>query len=297
MSAVGFGCWALGGEGWGEDVDDAEAVGAVGAALDRGITLFDTAPIYGRGVADERLRRGLGARRHDVVIATKVGPRFEGDHPKSDLSPENVRRDVEASLERLGLDVLPLVQTHWACERGTPLEATLEALHRLVDEGKIRHVGLCNVGPEALGVGAVDTLQTPLSLVRQDYLHDGLSNAAADHGLAVLAYEPLCRGLLSGKFRTLPRFARGDVRRDDPRFWAARFAHLTPRVARLSKLAERLSTTAATLAVAWAATRPNVVSALVGAKRPAQIEETAGAIELLERDGATEVLGAVGRAV
>ena len=300
VSVVGMGCWAIGGEGWGDDVTESEACGAVAAAFDAGITLFDTAPIYGRGEADRRLRAALGPRIRDVVVATKVGPRFEGDHPISDLTPKNLVRDVEESLARLGLETIPLLQVHWPCDLGTPLEASLEALEGLVERGLVRHLGLCNYDPAGLEAACANsqiaTLQTPLSLVRRDY-DQGLRQAVERTGVGVLAYEPLARGLLTGKFRTLPRFPRSDLRREDPRFWAARYGHLAPRVERLRQLATRLGTTPAALAVAWAASHGGVVAALAGAKRPAQILETARAGEILEREGAEEVLAAVGRAI
>ncbi|MFK7985090.1 MAG: aldo/keto reductase [Sandaracinaceae bacterium] len=300
VSPVALGCWALGGEGWGEDISEAQADATVQAALAAGITLFDTAPIYGRGQADRRLARALGPRIHEVVVATKAGPRFEGDHPISDLSAENLRRDVEGSLARLGLACLPLLQIHWPCEQGTPLLESLEALERLREEGLIAHIGLCNYGPDALEearrAGHRVMLQTPLSLVRRDYEH-GLMEAARATETPVLAYEPLARGMLTGKFRALPTFPKNDVRHDDPRFWAARFGHFAPRVERLRQIANKVDASPAALAVAWAASRPRVVSALAGAKSPEQIRESAEALSLLARPGAQRVLDAVGRAV
>lgn len=296
VSAVGLGCWAIGGEGWGDDVDDAASKAAIRAALDAGVTLFDTAPIYGRGHADEVLRDALGPRIREVTVATKVGPRFEGHRPVSDLSPENVRRDVEASLRRLGVEALDLVQAHWPCEVGTPLEATLEALVALRDAGTIRAFGLCNYGPtdlaRAAAIAPIATLQTPLSLIRREYEGE-IAPVALARGVGVLAYEPLGRGILTGKFRTLPRFAAGDVRRDDRRYWAAGFARIAPRVERLRRMAEQLGTTPAALSIAWAASRPGVVAALFGAKRPAQVRENVEAAALLERPNAAAVLDRV----
>lgn len=265
-------------------MSDARSEGAIEAALEAGVTLFDTAPIYGDGHADRLLRRVLGPRIHDVTIATKAGPR--GEPPVSDLSAGNLRRDVEASLRRLGVERIDLLQVHWPCEVGTPMARTIEALVALRDEGKIAEFGLCNYGPEALAeacaLGPVRTLQTPLSWIGREY-EGGLARVAREAGLGVLAYEPLARGLLTGKHRRLPRFERGDVRRDDPRFWAARFARLSPRIERLRRVAEKLGTTPAPLAIAWAASRPGVTAALFGAKDAAQVRENVGAAELLDR--------------
>ena len=231
VSAVGLGCWALGGEHWGDDVDPEEGKAAVRAALEAGVTLFDTAPLYGAGRADRLLREALGPHLREVVVATKVGARMEGAHAISDLSPAHVRADVEASLRRLGVERLDLLQAHWPCERGTPLADTMEALVRLREEGKVRHLGLCNHGPEAIEAwaDALAVAQTPLSLIRREGLSDVVP-AARRGGVGVLAYEPLARGLLSGKFRALPRFPESDMRRRDPRFWASRFGQLAPSV-------------------------------------------------------------------
>lgn len=290
ISVVGFGCWAIGGLWWGNDVDDRQSEAAVAAALDLGIDWFDTAPVYGHGHADEVLSRALGARRHDVVIATKVGVRWDNPqvHATSDLSAAHVRADTEASLRRLQLDQIPLLQVHWPCERGTPLEETLGELVRLRDEGKIRHFGLCNYGAQELARAAelapVATLQTAYSLARREAEAELLPVARGDHGgrhLGVLAYEPLARGLLTGKFRSIPRFPRTDLRARDERFAGARFLRGLELVMRLDPVAKKLDVPLAALAVAWVCTRPGVTAAIAGAKRPEQIAESARAAELL----------------
>ncbi|MGE0788780.1 MAG: aldo/keto reductase [Sandaracinaceae bacterium] len=282
VSRLGLGLFAIGGRGWGSDVDDRSSAAAIEAALDAGITLFDTAPIYGDGHADRLLARTLGARIRDVTVATKAGPR--GEPPIADLSPENLRRDVEASLRRLGVERIDLLQLHWPCQRGTPLEATIEALEDLVEQSKIRHYGLCNYGPDELAraceLGNVASLQTPISWVRREY-EGALAKVAVAHRVGVLAYEPLARGMLTGKFRSLPRFGADDLRHRDPRFWAVGFAKLAPRVEQLRRAAEARGTAPAALAIAFAASRPGVVSALFGAKRPEQVKENVRAAELL----------------
>ena len=290
VSVVGLGCWAIGGLWWGNDVDDAQSEATVAAALDLGIDWFDTAPVYGHGHADEVLARALGSRRHDVVIATKVGVRWDNPqvHATSDLSPEHVRADTEASLRRLGLDTIPLLQVHWPCERGTPLEATLEELSRLRDEGKIRHFGLCNYGAEdlarAVDLAPVATLQTAYSLMRREAEADLLPVARGQRGgrpLGVLAYEPLGRGLLTGKFRAIPRFPRTDLRSRDERFQGGRFLRGLELVLRLDPVAKKLDVPLAALAVAWVCAQPGVTAAIAGAKRPSQIADSARAAELI----------------
>lgn len=291
ISVVGFGCWAIGGLWWGNDVTDASSAEAIEAALEVGIDWFDTAPIYGHGHADEVLVRTLGARRHDVVIATKVGVRWDNPqvHATSDLSPEHVRADTEASLRRLGLDTIPLLQVHWPCERGTPLEATLEELVRLRDEGKIRHFGLCNYGGadlrRAMELAPVATLQSAYSMMRREIEGDALPVARGEgspRAIGVLAYEPLARGFLTGKFRAIPRFPKSDLRARDERFQGMRFLRGLELVMRLDPVAQKLDVPLAALAVAWVCRQPGVTAAIAGAKRADQIRESARAAALIE---------------
>ena len=152
VSVVGMGCWAIGGKWWGDDVNDDNSIACVRAAVESGVNFFDTAPLYGHGHADEILVRALGSKRHDVVIATKVGIRFQGTtgHAQSDLSKKHIREDTEVSLKRLKLDSIPLMQIHWPCELGTPLEESMEALLELQMEGKIQHIGVCNYNAEGM---------------------------------------------------------------------------------------------------------------------------------------------------
>ncbi len=299
LSVVGLGCWAIGGLWWGDDVRDEDSTAAIEAAIEGGINWFDTAPLYGRGHADELLAATLGARRHEVIIATKVGVRIEGadGHAHSDLSPAHVVADTEASLRRLGLDTIPLLQVHWPCERGTPLEATLETLVRLQEQGKIRHFGLCNYGPEplarALELAPLASLQTPYSMVRREFDH-GLRQVVAPAPdaarLGVLAYEVLARGLLTGKFTTRPSFPDTDLRSRDDRFAEPGFSKVQRLVQALRIVGGRLGMPPAALAIGWALTRPGISAAIVGAKRPDQVREHLRAAELLGRRKVWEAL-------
>ena len=285
LGPVGLGCWAIGGMWWGDDVTDERSIAAIHAALDQGIDWVDTAPLYGHGHADEVLRKALGPRLRDVTVATKVGVRWDrgGDHAESDLTPAHVIEDCEASLRRLGVERIDLLQVHWPCERGTPLDETVAALEDLAAAGKVRAWGLCNYGPEALRAvldgspKAFASLQTPYSMVRRELEH-GLAEVLLPPGAArpvvrVLAYETLCRGLLTGKFRTLPRFPKSDLRVRDTRFWGASFARSSRFVALLRQAGERVGAPPAALAVAWVLSRPFVTSAIVGVKGPEQVED------------------------
>ncbi len=295
VSVLGFGCWAAGGLWWGDSVDDDAAIAAMRAAWQAGVTLFDTAPLYGHGHADVLLARALGDDLSRAVVATKCGVRTDGpgQHAESDLSHDHVVADVDASLRRLGLQQLPLVQTHWPCQRGTPLEETLRALCALRRSGKIAAFGLCNEQPEGLaraaellaaaGEAPMATFQTPYSLLRREY-EQTLRGAVA--GIAppptVLCYEPLCRGLLTGKFTARQRFPESDLRARDDRFQGDRYLRALAWVARLQLIADRMREPVAALALAWLLQQPHADVALCGAKNPAQVGEHLRAMSVLD---------------
>lgn len=291
LSVVGMGCWTIGGTWWGPDQDDARAVRAIHAAWDAGVNWFDTAPLYGDGHADRLLARALQGRP-DALVATKVGARMQGEHAISDLRPEAVVADCAASLQRLGRDRIDLLQVHWPCQVGAALEDTLGALIDLRERGWIRHFGLCNYGAVAVAharsIAPLASLQAPLSLLRREAEGALLAEAATPRGdrpvaLGVLAYETLCRGLLTGRFDTLPTFDPSDQRARDDRFAGRRFAHARALVADLTRVAAKVDCSVAALAVGWALQRPGVTAAVVGARTPEQIRDSATAADLLGR--------------
>ena len=306
LSVLGFGCWAMGGLWWGDDVRDEDSTAAVDAALDAGVNWFDTAPLYGHGHADYVLVRALGPRLRDVIIATKVGVRWDGEgaHARSDLTAEHVQADVEASLRRLGLERLDLVQIHWPCESDTPLDETLGALQRLQAAGKVRWFGVCNYNADGLrqlrSIAPLASLQTPYSMLRREAEAELLplalqwgADVPADQAnrghtlaptLGVLAYEPLCRGLLTGKFSATARFPESDLRARDDRFVGTRFLRALTVVSRLQLLAKRVGVPVSALALAWVVRQPGVTAAIAGAKRPAQVQDNVRLMDVLHRD-------------
>lgn len=290
LSVIGLGCWAIGGMWWGDDVDDDTSAATIRTALDLGINWFDTAPLYGHGHADRVLRDALPADRDNLVIATKVGVRWQAgqDHAQSDLSPSHLKSDTEASLARLGVEAIDLLQVHWPCEVGHPLEETLGVLEDLRAQGKVRWYGLCNYEHEELALAAswpgMVSLQTPYSLLRREWegsLSSVCNDAAAPLGM--LAYEPLCRGLLTGKFKVPPTFPDSDLRSWDERFQGDRFAHASRLIADLERAAQRLGVPMAALALGWVCAQPGVTAAIAGAKRPEQVVENVRAASLVDR--------------
>jgi methylglyoxal reductase len=286
LSLVGFGCWAIGGQYWGDDVNDEDSVAAVRAAVDVGINWFDTAPLYGEGHADKVLAGALGSDKHKLTIATKVGVRFaEADgHASSDLSPAWIREDTEHSLRRLGLDTIDLLQVHWPCDHGHAFDDTIATLGELRDSGKIRYFGLCNYGaPEIAQVASVPglvSLQTPYSLLRREFEGSLRAAVTGPDTLGVLAYEPLCRGLLTGKFTTPPTFPDSDMRSWDERFQGPRFQHATRLISDLRRVAQKLDVPTAAVSIGWVLAQPGVTAAIVGAKRADQVLQNAQAANL-----------------
>ena len=295
LSVVGMGCWAIGKTYWGDDVEDATSVEAIHAALDAGINWFDTAPLYGEGHADRVLRDALKGRSERAVIATKIGVALKGSsgHAESQLDAAHLRSDLEASLRRLDRETLDLVQVHWPCQPGTPLEETFTTLQELKNEGKVRHIGVCNYGPEALdeltNYADVVSLQTPYSLLRRELEQEQLP-VIERRGRGVLAYEPLCRGLLTGKYLKEPTFPDSDLRSRDDRFVGRFFVHASRVAHDLGKLARRLEVSTASVALGWVCAQPHVTAAIAGAKTPAQVRENAQAHRFIDQPEAVEVI-------
>lgn len=267
-------------ETWGH-VDDNESIAAVHQALDLGINLIDTAPIYGLGHSEEIVGKALRGRRSEVVLATKCGlqfPRSKADAPVRCLRRESVIRECDASLRRLHTDVIDLYQCHWP-DPATPIEETMDALKTLLSLGKIRAVGLSNFSVEDIRAarrhGPVHALQPPFSMIQYKAAED-LIPYCKEHRLAVLPYSPLAKGLLTGKFDEHTPLE--GIRGRDPDFLGERYRRNLQLVRELAAVAERLGKTVAQVVLNWTTNYPGVTSVLVGAKRPTQVIENAGAV-------------------
>jgi aryl-alcohol dehydrogenase-like predicted oxidoreductase len=284
LTTAGLGTWAMGGPwqfGWGPQDDD-DALAAIGAALDRGINWIDTAPIYGLGHSEELVGRALGQSRHRPCIATKCGLRWNDRREKiACLDPESIRRECHESLTRLGVDRIDLYQMHWPDPLGQ-IEEAWEEMVRLKEDGWVRHIGVCNysVGQlERIGrIHPVASLQPPYSMLHREVEKD-LLPYCAQHGLGVVVYSPIQRGLLTGKFshERFAALAPDDHRRRNPDFQEPQFSATLALVEQLETIARRDGRPCAQLAIAWILRRKEVTAAIVGARRPAQVEETAGA--------------------
>jgi aryl-alcohol dehydrogenase-like predicted oxidoreductase len=288
VSTIAFGTWAFGGDWGAADLQEGRA--AIHRALDLGINFFDTAQGYGFGAAEQLLAEALRerTRREEVVIATKGGLRMDGDRVVRDASRRWLREGVRSSLASLGTDYIDLYQVHWP-DLHTPPEETAAALAELVAEGKVRHVGVSNYDVDQLQAlrhyAPVETLQPAYHLFRRDIESSVLRYTAA-HDLGVMVYGPLAHGLLSGRMSESTTFASDDWRSKSPDFTGGTFHHNLAVVERLKDLARARDLTLPQLAVAWTLANPAVQVTIVGARQPAQLDETAAAadVKLSEAD-------------
>lgn len=279
VSRVGFGCWAIGGHGYGA-TDDAESVRAVREALARGITLFDTADVYGFGHSEEVLSEALGADRHRVVVATKFGVCWDASgRTFKDSSAKRAAEALEGSLRRLRLECIPLYQIHYH-DGTSDIEETLGALARFREAGKILHIGCSNLGApevERLGrAGGLSSVQLQFGLGERR-LEGQLRRHHGSDGLGTLTYGALARGLLSGKYGAASAFGPNDTRSRDADFRGERLAMHLSLAEALRDVAGKIGKTPAQVAVRWVLDAPFISSVLVGMKSPEQAGENAGA--------------------
>jgi len=284
VSKLCFGTWALGGD-WGA-VDVAQNRAAIQRALALGINFFDTAQAYGWGASESALAEALCAEirghRHGIVLATKGGLRRAGADLLRDASPAWLRQGLEASLRHLDTDYVDLYQVHWP-DPHTPFEETARALDAFVREGKVRYVGVSNYGVaemEAFQRGRrLDALQPPYHLFRRD-IERTILPYCLQHGIGVLVYGPMAHGLLTGRMTAETRFPPDDWRAHSDLFQGETFRRELDIVADLARLAAERGWTVAQLAIAWTLANPAVDVAIVGARSPSQIEQTAPAAEI-----------------
>jgi len=272
-SRIGLGTWAIGGWMWGGS-EESEAISTIHAAFDNGINLIDTAPVYGFGCSEELVGKALAdGRRGSAIIATKVGLDWGSGKILRNSSPARLRSELEDSLRRLKTDVIDIYQVHWP-DDSVPFEETAKTLDAFRHEGKIRTIGVSNFSPnqmERFRKGApLAAIQPPYNLFEREIEKDVLPYAEK-HGLAVLAYGALCRGLLTGKITAKTEFKGDDLRKVDPKFQQARLGYYLEAVARLDRFArERYGKSVLVLAVRWLLDRGMIV-ALWGARRPDQL--------------------------
>ena len=283
VSAQGLGCMGMS-EFYGQG-DEAEALATIGRALDLGVTLLDTADMYGPFTNERLVGRAIASRRGDVVLATKFGVVRDEDGGRRGISgkPDYVRQACDASLQRLGVDVIDLYYQH-RVDPDTPVEETWTALKGLVEAGKVRHLGISEAGPEtirrAAAVHPVTAVQTEWSLWTRDPEVTGVLATARELGIGFVAYSPLGRGFLSGSLRAPDDLAADDFRRANPRFQGDNFRRNLELVDKVRQLAAEKSCTPSQLALAWVLARGDDVVPIPGTKRRKYLEENVLADDL-----------------
>jgi aryl-alcohol dehydrogenase-like predicted oxidoreductase len=272
VARIALGTWAIGGWMWGGP-DDANAIATIHEALDLGINLIDTAPVYGFGHSEEIVGQALVGKRDKVVIATKVCLDWKDGKPFRNGSAARIRKEIEDSLRRLRTDRIDLYQVHWP-DPSTPMEETARALEELHKSGKVLALGVSNFSiaqiEEFRKFAPLASVQPPYNLFERAIEADILPYAK-EHGLAVLAYGPLCRGLLAGGMTSATKFPGNDLRSGDPKFQIPRFRQYLAAVQALEAYArDRYGKSVLALAIRWVLDQGPTI-ALWGARKPAQI--------------------------
>jgi aryl-alcohol dehydrogenase-like predicted oxidoreductase len=304
VSRVALGTWAMGGWMWG-GTDRRESVATIHAALDQGINLIDTAPVYGFGVSEEIVGAALEGLRSRAVIATKTGVEWRDGKVYRNATRARILQEVDDSLRRLRTDYIDIYQVHWP-DPLVPIEETAEAMRSLHEQGKIRAIGVSNFSVEQMTrfrqVAPLHVLQPPYNLFERAIEVDILPYCL-DNGIATLGYGALCRGLLSGRIRPDTTFDGDDLRRVDPKFQPPRLAQYLEAVRQLDELAKkRFHRRVIHLAVRWMLDQ-GISVALWGGRHPDQVEaaldvagwslddEERGLIERIVNTAVTDPIG------
>ena len=295
ISPVAFGAWAIGGWMWGGS-DRRDAIEAIQTSVEMGMTTIDTAPVYGFGVSEEIVGEAIKGKRDKVEILTKYGMQWkdnrgsyyfssEDNHGNPiDIyryaSRESVIKECETSLKRLGTDYIDLYQIHWP-DLSTPVEETMEAINLLLDQGKIRAAGVCNYDVPLLDSGSKVTMlvsnQVPYSMVRRD-IEDDLVPYCIKNNLGILAYSPLQRGLLTGKFSPDHSFVKGDCRPATPYFKKGNIQKINSFLDQFKPLADSKQASLAQLVLRWTIEQSGISCALAGARDKKQVKDNFGAM-------------------
>lgn len=307
-SVVGLGTWAIGGWMWG-GTEESESIAAIEASIDEGISLIDTAPAYGQGLAEELVGKAIQGRRDKVVLATKCGLvwhttkgrhffDYDGKPVHRYLGRDAIFYEVEQSLKRLRTEYIDHYITHWQ-DPTTPVAETMDALMDLKRQGKIRSIGASNVSCEDLAAyvaaGPLDAIQEEYSMARRS-IETSLLPLCREQGVSVLSYSSLSRGLLTGKIGPDRQFSGDDQRRTDPHFSLANREKAARLMADIAPIAQSHEATPSQIVIAWTTMQPGIGFALCGARNVAQARENAKAARIrLNKEEANSISEAVAR--
>ena len=298
LTEITFGAWAIGGWMWGGNTGN-DPIAAIHAAIDHGITSIDTAPIYGQGESEEIVGKAIkGIPRDKLQIATKFGMRWDlakgdlvGPSKKNDGTPieiykyggkESVMQECENSLKRLGTDYIDLYQIHWP-DKTTPIEETYEAVRKLKEQGKIREAGVCNYNAEqtkeANAVCPLASNQSPFSMVNRGIEKELVPYTIKNH-IGILAYSPMQRGLLAGKYKPGHHFNAGDTRAESKFYQDAYIIRVNDFLAKIKPIADAHHASLAQLVLRWTLEQPGITIALAGARNAEQAIDNAKVLDL-----------------
>jgi|SRR5579859_1539911 len=292
ITPIGFGAWAIGGGGyqfgWGSQ-DDQESIAAIHRALDLGINWIDTAAVYGLGRSEEVVARALKGRSNRPFVLTKCERVWnESGKISGSLKTDSLRRELEASLRRLQVDVIDLYQVHWP-DPGADIEEGLSALAKFQSEGKIRSIGVSNFNVEqmrrALSVAPITSLQPPYSLLNRE-IEQEILPFCAEQQIGVIIYSPMSSGLLTGKMtrERIEQMPEDDWRKRSRRFQEPQLSQNLQLVELLREIGQRHGRSPGEVAIAWTLRRPEVTGAIVGGRRPDQVEGIIGAADFRLND-------------
>jgi aryl-alcohol dehydrogenase-like predicted oxidoreductase len=287
ITPIGFGTWAIGGGGyqfgWGPQ-DDEQSIAAIHHALDLGINWIDTAAVYGLGHAEEIVGRALKNRTERPYVFTKCSRVWNDNGEISgNLKAESIRRECEASLRRLQTEVIDLYQMHWP-DPEQDIEEGWEAMAKLQQEGKVRYIGVSNFNvsqmQRILKIAPISSLQPPFSLIHREVEQEILP-FCQEHHIGVIVYSPMMSGLLTGTMTRdrIKKLPEDDWRKRDPEFQEPRLSRNLALVEKLGEIAYMHGRTTGEVAIAWTLAHPGVTAAIVGARRPSQVDGIIGAAE------------------